>query len=215
MEITAPAEAGAPAQFRQGLWPTTPIRSTRRRPRRASYLRIWRSSDPIHRAEALRVPFLLGDPEEVYQLVATAILNPVVDYLRVVSWETTGLRVLFSDWTDPAPGWEDWKPQPAPPNLRGYRYSGGTDDLALSTENGVTVGSTVDELVEAYGNSVRFLHDECVFNVAGFVVVDTGEDDCEAVDAAIRTLQVALTEAGIEFAPTMSIQLDRHNQSPG
>ena len=40
-------------------------------------------------------------------------------------------------------------------------------------------------------------------------------DQSEAVDAAIRTLQVALIEARIELAPTMSIQLDRHNQSPG
>ena len=40
-------------------------------------------------------------------------------------------------------------------------------------------------------------------------------DQSVAVDGAIRKLHVALMEAGIEIAPTMSIQLDRSNQSPG
>jgi len=38
-------------------------------------------------------------------------------------------------------------------------------------------------------------------------------DQGEAVDAAVRALQVALIQAGIEFAPTMSIQLDRDSRS--
>ena len=40
-------------------------------------------------------------------------------------------------------------------------------------------------------------------------------DQSEAVDAAIRTLQGALIDAGIGFAPTMSIQLDRNSKTPG
>lgn len=39
-------------------------------------------------------------------------------------------------------------------------------------------------------------------------------DQGQAVDAAVRTLQVALIEAGIDFAPTMSVQFDRLSQSP-
>jgi hypothetical protein len=102
----------------------------------------------------------------------TATGTICLDYLRVVTWEASGLRALFSDWTISATDSDDWEPLPAPPNLRGYRYQGGTDELVLSTENGVTIGSTVDELVEAYGNSVRFSNDECAFNLAGFEIVE-------------------------------------------
>ena len=40
-------------------------------------------------------------------------------------------------------------------------------------------------------------------------------DQSDAVDAAIRALQLALIGAGIEIAPTMSIRLDPNRQSPG
>jgi hypothetical protein len=103
----------------------------------------------------------------------TATGTICIDYLRVVSWETSGLLVLFSDWTKPPSGSQGGEPLPAPPNLRGYEYRGGADDLVLSTENGVTIGSTVDDLADAYGSSLRFSNDECAFDVAGFEIVES------------------------------------------
>jgi hypothetical protein len=37
----------------------------------------------------------------------TATGTTCIDYLRVVSWDALGLCVVFSDWTEPAPGAED------------------------------------------------------------------------------------------------------------
>lgn len=105
----------------------------------------------------------------------TATGTTCIDYLRVVGWDGVGLWVLFSDWTRSAPSSEDWEPEPAPPNLRGYEYRGGPDQVVLSTYVGVTVDSTVGDLVEAYGDALTFSYDECAFNIAGFYVVDLTE----------------------------------------
>jgi hypothetical protein len=43
----------------------------------------------------------------------TATGTTCIDYLRVVSWDALGLCVVFSDWTEPAPGAEDWELTPA------------------------------------------------------------------------------------------------------
>ncbi len=99
-----------------------------------------------------------------------------IDYLRVVSWDAIGLSALFSDWTRSAPRTEDWEPVSAQPNLRGYAYRGGSGQLVLSTGDGVTVGSTVEGLVETYGSLLRFSYDECAFDLAGFQVVDPADD---------------------------------------
>ena len=101
----------------------------------------------------------------------TATGTTCIDYLRVVSWDAVGLFAVFSDWIESDPAGEDWEPAPAPRNLRGYAYFGGPGHLVLSTEDGVTIGSTVDDLVEAYGGNLRFSFDQCAFNVAGFEVV--------------------------------------------
>lgn len=101
----------------------------------------------------------------------TATGTTCIDYLRVVSWDAVGLFAVFSDWIESDPAGEDWEPAPAPRNLRGYAYFGGPDHLVLATEGGVTIGSTVDDLVEAYGGNLRFSFDQCAFNVAGFEAV--------------------------------------------
>ena len=44
-------------------------------------------------------------------------------------------------------------------------------DEKIVTENGVTIGSTVDDLADAYGSSVRFSYEVCASNVAGFEIV--------------------------------------------
>jgi hypothetical protein len=46
----------------------------------------------------------------------------------------------------------------------------------LATTDGVTIGATVDDLANAYGDRLRFSYDECAFNIAGFEMFDHADD---------------------------------------
>jgi hypothetical protein len=98
-------------------------------------------------------------------------------YLRVVEWERVGLTIVFSDSevSLPVSDYYDRELQPAEPNFRGYRYSDRNAELTLFTEHGITVGSTVGELVDAYGDRLGFSEDPCVNETSGFYVVVDGE----------------------------------------
>jgi hypothetical protein len=99
------------------------------------------------------------------------------EYLRVVEWERVGLTIVFSDSevSLPVSDYYDRELQPAEPNFRGYRYSDRNAELPLFTEHGITVGSTVGELVDAYGDRLGFSEDPCANETSGFYVVVDGE----------------------------------------
>jgi len=80
------------------------------------------------------------------------------DYVRTVWWENPGISLVFADvMVNPTAATvdEDYYLQ-VPANLRGYSYTGGSTDMTLATELGLTVGSTVSELVRIYGDKVTF-----------------------------------------------------------
>jgi hypothetical protein len=120
--------------------------------------------------------------------------------LRIVEWDDVGLTILISDWTVTRTGedYYDRELQQTAPNLRGYSYAGGDHGVGLFTELGITIGATIDELSNAYGEQLFFSDDECVFDIAGFqVVVDAegliglwGELSAppESPDAVVRSI---------------------------
>jgi hypothetical protein len=107
----------------------------------------------------------------------TATGTTCIDFLRIVHWDKVGLTILISDWTvtPPDSDYYDRELQQAPPNLRGYSYTGGDDRASLFTERGVTVGATIDQLSDTYGDRLSLSEDECVFDIAGFQVVVDAE----------------------------------------
>jgi tetratricopeptide (TPR) repeat protein len=78
------------------------------------------------------------------------------DYVRTVWWDV-GVQLVFADFTvnesaDPVD--DDYYLQ-VPPNVRGYSYFGllGSD---WATAEGLTIGSTVADIHNLYGDAVRF-----------------------------------------------------------
>ena len=95
------------------------------------------------------------------------------EYLRIVRWQGVGLTIVISDWT-PAPSATATTPDnpivEASPNLRGYSYWGPVSGPELATTEGITLGSSLDDLVAAYGAQLEIVHDECTFTLAGFAL---------------------------------------------
>jgi hypothetical protein len=118
-----------------------------------------------------------GDLGRGPEACRSALGTVCFEYLRVVEWESFGLTTVFSDSevSLPVSDYYDRELQPAEPNLRGYRYSDRNAELRLFTEHGITVGSTVGELVDAYGDRLGFSEDPCVNETSGFYVVVDGE----------------------------------------
>ena len=103
---------------------------------------------------------------------------PCFDYARFVGWGNVGLLVVFADLTtnDVAnPGDGDHLAQ-VPPNFRGYSYGGGDDGASFHTLQGITVGSSVAQLL-ALGDKVRFWADDCPKAVAFAIAEEPPVDD--------------------------------------
>jgi hypothetical protein len=118
-----------------------------------------------------------GDLGSGPEACRSALGTVCFEYLRVVEWESFGLTIVFSDSevSFPASDHDDRELQPAEPNLRGYRYSDRNAELPLFTEHGITVGSTVGELVDAYGDRLGFSEDPCIYEASEFYVAVDGE----------------------------------------
>jgi len=83
-------------------------------------------------------------------------------YLRVVEWEEFGLSVIVSDWVLSSN--DEPEIVQAPPNLRGFEYTGGRSPETLQTAHGITIGSTLDDLRAAYGDDLNLSEDPCAFD---------------------------------------------------
>ena len=97
-------------------------------------------------------------PDRGPQACHATTANACFDYIRFISWNDAGLWVTFSDLTvnrDAEPGDDAYLVQ-VRPSLQGYSYWGGDGDPLAYTADGITVGSTVSELLEVYDDAVTF-----------------------------------------------------------
>jgi hypothetical protein len=80
------------------------------------------------------------------------------DFLGTVQWEDVGLWLVFADVMvrDGADRGDDDYYVRVEPNLRGYSYRAGDTSVSLSTVEGLTTGSSVADLLDLYGDAVRF-----------------------------------------------------------
>jgi hypothetical protein len=100
------------------------------------------------------------------------------DYIRATSWSDVGLSVVFSDLMV-TPGGSyfgdaDFYVE-VPPSLRGYVYRAGDMGPSARTVEGISVGSTVEDLM-ALGDQVTFSGPGCGDNV-GFTIHDPDSAD--------------------------------------
>lgn len=96
------------------------------------------------------------------------------DYIRVTSWSDAGLSVVFSDLMVMA-GSEGTDYVEVPPSLRGYGYRASVAGPLAQTIDGISVGSTVRELM-ALGEQVTFVGPGCGDNPEFFIGDRDGED---------------------------------------
>ncbi len=87
---------------------------------------------------------------------------PCFNYLRFAEWDSLGLVVIIGDWT--AAAGTEFEILEAPPNLRGYVYTGGAPQQTLGTAEGITIGSTLEDLMAAYGDDLVVTEDPCAFD---------------------------------------------------
>jgi hypothetical protein len=83
---------------------------------------------------------------------------PCFDYIRFLIWDDVGMSVVIGDWVVTRTGddYYDRERAQAAPNLRGYSYWGGDSGPVLFTAEGITIGSTVEDLAAAFGEDLGF-----------------------------------------------------------
>jgi ABC-type transport system substrate-binding protein len=93
----------------------------------------------------------------------TALGISCFNYVRFVEWDTIGLSVIISDWVVSFDT-ESSEQVEAPSNLRGFTYTGGASQQTLQTAEGITIGSTLEDLSVAFGDDLLISEDPCTFD---------------------------------------------------